>query len=105
MREADVLVLIINNTNNGKGIIPGKLFEYIASQKSVLAIGRGDGDSAKLIRETNAGDVFEFDDEKGIGEFISNVINSSSNTDAEKASFYTRENQAKVYSEIIEKAF
>jgi glycosyltransferase involved in cell wall biosynthesis len=62
MMEASVLLLLINNTPNQKGILTGKLFEYLATNKPILCIGPKDGDVAKVITDVNAGFVVGFDD-------------------------------------------
>lgn len=61
-KSSKVLLLVANNTPNAKGIITGKLFEYLAVGKRILAIGPSDGDLAEIIRETGAGDVVGYDD-------------------------------------------
>lgn len=61
---ARVLLLPLNNTPNVNGIIPGKLFEYLALNISILCIGPRDGDSAKIIEECDAGIVVDFDDKE-----------------------------------------
>jgi len=60
--KSQVLMLLINNTPNMAGIIPGKLFEYLASKRPILCIAPIDGDSAEIIRSTGAGQVVEFID-------------------------------------------
>lgn len=61
--DSAVLLLLINNTPNALGIIPGKVFEYLASGRPILCIGPNEGDSSKIINETNAGIVVDFNDE------------------------------------------
>jgi hypothetical protein len=53
----------LNNTPNAKGIVTGKLFEYLAVRRPVLCIGPEDGDAAHILKETNAGVVVDFNDE------------------------------------------
>jgi glycosyltransferase involved in cell wall biosynthesis len=60
--SARVLLLALNNTPNVSGIIPGKLYEYLASRRPVLCVGPGDGDSAKIVKETKSGVVVGFND-------------------------------------------
>ncbi|MCF8333447.1 MAG: glycosyltransferase family 4 protein [Bacteroidales bacterium] len=69
--KASVLLLPLNNTPNVKGIIPGKIFEYLALQKPVLCIGPPAGDSARILQETGAGETRNFEDKEGIKGFIS----------------------------------
>ena len=65
LQEASqVLLLLVNNTPNAKGILTGKLYEYLASARPILAIGPEDGDAAHLLKETQAGITIDFN-EKG----------------------------------------
>ena len=60
--ESQVLLLLINNTPNAKGILTGKLFEYLSSCRPILCIGPEDGDAAHIINEAKAGVTVGFDD-------------------------------------------
>lgn len=57
--EASMLLLLLNQSANAKGHIPGKLFEYLASGTPVLAIGDTDGDVARIMKECGAGEIFK----------------------------------------------
>jgi len=59
---AQLLLLPLNNTPNVLGIIPGKMFEYLASKRPILCIGPVNGDSARIITKTQAGSVIDFKD-------------------------------------------
>jgi hypothetical protein len=63
---ASVLLLVINNTPNAKGILTNKFFEYLSSRRSILAIGPLNGDAAVILKEAGAGVIFDFDDVPGI---------------------------------------
>lgn len=47
--KADALVLILTNTKNAQGNIPGKLFEYLATKIPILALGDPKGDTSKIL--------------------------------------------------------
>lgn len=64
--EADALVLILTDTKNAKGNIPGKAFEYMATGLPILALGDPKGDSAKIIEEAKAGEVIAHNHHSGI---------------------------------------
>jgi hypothetical protein len=64
------LLLLLNNTPNKMGIIPGKTFEYLALRKPILCIGPTNGASARILSETNAGNVCDFGDPQSIKEVI-----------------------------------
>ncbi len=69
--RAQVLLLSINNTPNAKGVITGKIFEYLASGRPILCIGPEDGDAAHIINEAKAGLVVGFEDKEKMKAHIS----------------------------------
>jgi glycosyltransferase involved in cell wall biosynthesis len=64
--KADALVLILTDTKNAKGNIPGKLFEYLATGLPVLALGDPQGDSSGILSQAGAGAVLGHGDLKGM---------------------------------------
>ena len=77
LQEASqVLLLLVNNTPNAKGILTGKLYEYLASRRPILAIGPENGDAARLIQETHAGVTVGFEDKDKMKEAISKLYQS-----------------------------
>lgn len=71
--NATILLLVLNDTPNSKGILTGKLFEYIASGRPILAIGPVDGDAATILKESGAGVCFDFKDVKGIKNYLTEM--------------------------------
>ena len=69
-REASVLLLLEIDSEETRGIIAGKLFEYLAANKPILAIGPQKWDAEKIISETNAGKVFSYADALEIKDHI-----------------------------------
>ena len=61
--KADALVLILTDTKNAKGNIPGKLFEYLATGLPVLALGDPRGDSSEILTNAGAGAVLSHGDQ------------------------------------------
>ncbi|MCL3780218.1 glycosyl transferase family 1 [Prolixibacteraceae bacterium JC049] len=62
LRKSQILLLAINDTPNAKGILTGKFFEYLAAKRPVLAVGPEDGEVARILKETGAGEVAGFSD-------------------------------------------
>ncbi|MBY0426312.1 MAG: glycosyl transferase, partial [Cytophagales bacterium] len=60
--SSQVLYLSVNNTPNVKGIMTGKIFEYMAVKRPILCIGPEDGDAARIVLESKAGFVSGFND-------------------------------------------
>ena len=63
-RNSQVLLLIEINSEETKSIIPGKLFEYMVSNRPIIAIGPKDSDFAEIITETNTGVFFEYSEKE-----------------------------------------
>lgn len=59
-RKSQVLLLIEIDSQNTKSIIPGKLFEYMVSERPIVAIGPKDSDFSDIIKSTNTGVFFEY---------------------------------------------
>ena len=63
MQKANALLLIIPDTAGANGILTGKLFEYLGSKRLIVGIGPKHGDAAAILRECNAGEMFERNEE------------------------------------------
>lgn len=68
--SSSVLLLLLNQTPNSKWILPGKLFEYLLTGKTILTLGESESDVNDLLIETNAGVVFSFEDHSKIRTLI-----------------------------------
>ena len=66
-RDSEALLLLVPEAGGrGRGVVSGKVFEYLASRRPILAAVPPDGAAAALIRETGAGVVAAPDDVDGI---------------------------------------
>jgi len=65
-QKAQVLLLLVSNTPNAGGMLTGKLYEYMASQRPILAIAPTGSDLAHLLHETKAGSTIDFEDVEGM---------------------------------------
>lgn len=100
---SDLLLLVIPKVKNNRGILTGKFFEYLASQKPILAIGPTDGDLAKIIQETQCGKLFDYDDSKGMLRFIQEkLVLSETTIKTELASQYSRKELTRKLTESFE---
>ncbi len=71
---ASVLLLLLNQSKNAHGILPGKFFEYMATGRPILCLGPTDSDAAAILRETGSGVCFEYDDVSSIRSWIHDQI-------------------------------
>jgi glycosyltransferase involved in cell wall biosynthesis len=79
--NSSVVVLIIPDHKSNKGILTGKLFEYLASGVPILCLGPADGDAAEIISMARAGATFRYDDIKGISVFLENASGNTFHPD------------------------
>lgn len=70
-RTSQVLLLIEIDSEDTKSIIPGKLFEYMVSERPIIAIGPKDSDFAEIITATNTGAFFIYDEKERLKKTIS----------------------------------
>jgi hypothetical protein len=71
-KKSQVLLLIEIDSEETKCIIPGKLFEYMVSNRPILAIGPEASDIESLIKETNTGSYFNYYEHDAIKKAILN---------------------------------
>lgn len=69
-RSAQMLLLIEIDSHETKGIIPGKLFEYMAAERPIIALGPDESDVEKIIKETNCGSYFKYNEKQKLKKFI-----------------------------------
>jgi glycosyltransferase involved in cell wall biosynthesis len=70
-RDSDALLLLIPDAGGrGRGILSGKVFEYLAAERPILAVVPPDGAAAQLIRDAGAGVVAASEDEDAIRDAL-----------------------------------
>lgn len=69
-RKSQVLLLVEIDSEDTKAIIPGKLFEYMAAERPILAIGPDEADFFEIIKETNTGKIALYDEKDRIKEIL-----------------------------------
>ena len=69
-RNASVLILPLRKEPEYEAVLPGKLFEYLASRRPILGIGQTNGAMAKIVRDTGSGMVYDWDDGKNLRKWI-----------------------------------
>ena len=101
-----LLLLIINDTPTKKGIVPGKMFEYLATGRYILGIGPTEGDANDVFNETGCGTFFDYSDRDGIKNFIYNQIQNWQQGKwkpiiSKTKNKYNRTEQLKIFEEIF----
>ena len=103
--RSDALLLIIPKIENNKGILTGKLFEYLGSGLKIIGIGPADSDAGKIIRECSSGEMFEYDDEKAIEANVIKLTEMKKSgmapVNRKMINLYSRRNQALEITKIL----
>lgn len=73
-RCSQVLLLIEINSKDTQCIIPGKVFEYIVSERPIIALGPENADFAFIIQETNTGKFFTYNEKEVLKKYISELF-------------------------------
>jgi len=70
-RDSDVLLLLVPESGGrGRGVLTGKIFEYLAAERPILAAVPPDGAAARLVLDTGAGVVAPSDDVAALREAL-----------------------------------
>ena len=70
-RDSEALLLLIPEAGGrGRGVLSGKVFEYLAAERPILAAVPPDGAAAQLVRDTGAGVVAGPDDVAGLRDAL-----------------------------------
>jgi glycosyltransferase involved in cell wall biosynthesis len=104
-RSSQILMLLINNSGNAKGILTGKFYEYLASRRPILAVGPIDGDAAVVLKDSGAGIMVDFQDEKGTKDAILEYYNcfktGSLNVQSESIDRFSRRSLTSELSKLL----
>jgi glycosyltransferase involved in cell wall biosynthesis len=62
LMTSSALLMAIPDVALNRGILPGKVFEYLAARKPVLCVGPAGSDADNVLREAGAGQALPYDD-------------------------------------------
>ena len=79
LRQADLVILPLRRSPEYSKVLPGKIFECMASGRPVLGIGPSDSAAGDLLRESGAGMMVDWEDspEQAIERLMSGHAGSS----------------------------
>jgi glycosyltransferase involved in cell wall biosynthesis len=105
-RTSQVLLLIEINSESTKSIIPGKLFEYMVSERPILAMGPENSDFETIIKSTNTGVFHKYDEydelKQTIISFYEKYKTNTLTVNAVGLQKYSRKNLTKQLAELLQ---
>jgi glycosyltransferase involved in cell wall biosynthesis len=105
IKNADLLFLTNFNEEKSRGIIPGKVFEYMATGNPILAIGPEQGDVEKILKETQSGKYFSHYDVEGIKVYLLKIYEEWEKGEIKaptpKTDYFSRRNLSQKLADIL----
>lgn len=106
-RKASLLILPLRKEPEYKAVLPGKLFEYLASWRPVLGIGQTDGAMSMILNTTKTGIVLDWEDRASVARFIDlcweNHLEGRLTVEDADISMFTRKNLTHRMVQLFEK--
>ncbi len=99
--NSSVLLLLLFNSESGKGNYPGKIFEYFAAKRPILAFGPRYSDAERLIQETETGVFFTYDNTELKKEILSLFNNRKTLPSSTHIEVFNRKKLTKDLSELL----
>jgi len=84
MHSSHMLLLPIPKSENNKGIITGKIFEYLASRRPILSIGPKDGNASEILSLCGKEPMLEYSNKIGMRTMISSAYINFKNNNLER---------------------
>jgi len=104
-QKSQILLLVEVNSEETEGIIPGKLFEYMAAKRPILALGPENWEVKRIISETRTGVVFNYKQaehlKKTLLSYFEKYENKQLHQDSTDISKYSRRELTKQLAEQI----
>lgn len=104
-RKSQVLLLIESDSEETKAILPGKLYEYMASHRPILAIANENSDIKEIIVKTNTGIFCNYSEKEKVKQTILNYYNlykeNNLKTSPIGLQFFSRKKLTEKLSELL----
>ena len=72
MINSDILFVVIPDLEKNRGIITGKLFEYIASGTEIILIGKNNSEASNILMDLGYQHVYDINDEIDFNSLLIN---------------------------------
>jgi glycosyltransferase involved in cell wall biosynthesis len=105
LAKSAAFLLVVPSGKKTDEMIPGKLFEYLASERPIIGIGPLKSDVAEILSETGGGRMFDKAEYIELGNYILEIVNNFNNGRFEnhpvKIEQYSRRNLTNRINDLI----
>ena len=106
-RKASLLILPLRKEPEYKAVLPGKLFEYLASGRPIIGIGQPDGAMSMILDSTRTGVVFDWEDREAIAKHLDQCwerhLAGQLTVDGANISQFTRRNLTRRMAQLFDR--
>ncbi len=74
MKQADLLLMVIPRVENNLGIVTGKFFEYLGSNRPVLVIGPPESDAGRMLRPLHGSLIVDYTDRQRLKAYLTRAL-------------------------------
>ncbi len=112
LKNSEINLVLINIPEEGisyntKGRIPAKIFECIGAGKPIFAIGPIDSDVAEILKDTEQGEICNYDDFNFMKQLIKNwyvnFINNKPSVNAQNINYYSYSSLIHILEKLLNK--
>lgn len=104
-RKSQVLLVLEIDSIETRAIIPGKIFEYLAARRPILALGPKESDMEFIINQTGTGAFFDYNKEAEIRETLllwyQKFKEGELAQDSADIEYFSRKNLTKNLAEVL----
>ena len=105
--NAQLLLLVEIDSVETRSIIPGKLFEYLAARRPIIALGPKGSDVKAIVDETESGEYFTTSDKQALKNYILKKYrqykNASLTIDSKGIEKYSRRELTRTMAKLIDR--
>jgi len=99
--STSLLLLNIEGYHHAEGLLPGKVFEYLATGIPILGIGPVAGDAAVIFNQSQAGVMFGKEDVPGITAYVKDVFKKWKSVQNNLPKSYTEYSRKSITENLI----
>ncbi|QQS50902.1 MAG: glycosyltransferase family 4 protein [Bacteroidota bacterium] len=101
--RSNLLLLMVNDAPNAKGIVTGKAFEYLASGRPIICLGPKEGDLSNILQTAGQTEPFDANDSEALYRYLLHYQTQSTSISSASLQYSRKELTGKLVEIIQDK--